>query len=128
VPVPAQGYAGLPSICSLGGTIEVGPVAPGVLQATAFQKTEFLVHHALDYVECHNQGQLPALAPAITTYQQVGVMDYPRDDQGVIQAMIHPSIQSQDYSAPPSRFVPLFILDGRDSPLRREQRGLPDLH
>src|SRR5205085_4390541 len=47
--------SGLPSICEFGCTIEVGPVAQGVLQAEQFQQTEALIETALNYLEHHNR-------------------------------------------------------------------------
>lgn len=97
LPESELGYAGLPSICGLGCTIEVGAISNGVLQADLFQLTEALIEHALDYIEHFNQGNLPSLRPILTAYQQVGTVDYPRDCAGDIQAMIHPQLQFQDY-------------------------------
>ncbi|MGA7934698.1 MAG: aspartoacylase [Kovacikia sp.] len=98
LPETEQGYSGLPSICGWGCTIEIGAVAPGVLQAEPFQQTERLLDHALDYVErCQSQDELPSLAHRLTIYQQVGAIDYPRNVAGEIQAMIHPKLQFRDY-------------------------------
>jgi succinylglutamate desuccinylase len=91
------GYSGLPSICGLGCTIEVGAISNGVLQADLFQSTEKLIDHALDYLEYYNRDKLPSLGSVLTAYQQVGTIDYPRDCAGDIQAMIHPQLQFQDY-------------------------------
>ncbi|MBF2077191.1 MAG: aspartoacylase [Synechococcales cyanobacterium T60_A2020_003] len=97
VPEPEQGYAGLRSICGLGCTIEVGPIATGILQADLFQQTETLVHHALNYVDHANQGKMPKGNSELTVYQQIGSIDYPRDEDHQLRAMIHPQRQFQDY-------------------------------
>lgn len=87
----------LPSICKLGCTIEVGPVAQGVLQAEQFQQTEVLIDMVLNYLEHHNRGGILSFDNGLTLYRHVGTIDYPRNEFGEIQAMIHPQIQFKDY-------------------------------
>jgi aspartoacylase len=87
----------LRSLCDVGVVIEVGPVAQGVLDAQWFQKTEELIHTILDYLEACNQGILPSLYPPFTLYEFVGTIDYPRNEQGEIRAMVHPLLQGKDY-------------------------------
>lgn len=96
-----SGYSNivLRSICQLSFSIEVGPVAQGVLQADFFKKTEELIHAVLDYLEVYNQGKTPQSDRSLTLYQYVGVIDYPRNEQGELQAMIHPQLQGRDYEA-----------------------------
>lgn len=83
--------------------IEVGPIAHGTLQAELFRKTESLIHHVLDYVEHYNGGRRSAplgessSTSALTVYQYVGAIDYPKNEQGAITAMVHPQRQFQDY-------------------------------
>jgi aspartoacylase len=89
----------LRSLCELGFAIEVGPVAQGVLHAGFFQQTETLVYRILDYLERVNQGNLPSIDSQLTLYQFVSAIDYPRDDEGEIRAMIHPQLQAKDYEA-----------------------------
>ncbi|MEH2326249.1 MAG: aspartoacylase [Nostoc sp.] len=89
----------LDSICKFGCTIEVGAVAQGVLDATLFQQTEELVHTILDYVEAYNQGTPPRVKDTLTIYQDIRTIDYPRNEVGEIQAMIHPRLQFRDYEA-----------------------------
>ena len=97
LPKSARESSGLPSICELGCTIEVGPVAQGVLQAEQFQQTEALIDTVLNYWEHHNRGEIASLDNALTIYGHVGTIDYPRNEAGEIQAMIHPQIQFKDY-------------------------------
>ena len=108
-----QDYSGLPSICELGCTIEVGPVAQGVLQAEQFQQTEALIDTVLNYLEHHNQGVISSFDEALTVYRQVGTIDYPRNEFGEIQGMIHPQIQFKDYE-PLHPGDPIFLtFDGK---------------
>jgi aspartoacylase len=104
----------LKSICELGFVIEVGPVAQGVLNAELFQKTEKLVDTILDYLEAYNQGSISQRNSTITLYEYVKDIDYPRNDLGEIQAMIHPQLQFRDYE-PLNPGDPMFItFDGKE--------------
>ncbi|MGQ4647977.1 aspartoacylase [Lyngbya aestuarii] len=94
-----QQDAVLRSLCELSLAIEVGPVAQGVLDAVCFQKAEQLVYAILDYLENYNQGKTVHRSQSLTVYKFLKVIDYPRNDQGEIQAMIHPQLQGKDYEA-----------------------------
>lgn len=98
----------LRSICKLGCTIEVGPVPQGVLQAQALQQTEAVIGEILDYLNACSQGQIPSVPSHLTVYQGLEVIDYPRNPQGELEAMIHPQRQAQDY-APLHPGEPLFL-------------------
>ncbi|MEB3181737.1 MAG: aspartoacylase [Nostocaceae cyanobacterium] len=87
----------LRSICEFGCAIEVGPIAPGVLDANLFQQTEALIHVILDYVEAYNKEIKPEVKDTLTIYQTIQVVDYPRNESGEIQAMVHPRLQFRDY-------------------------------
>ena len=103
----------LRSISSLGGTLEVGAVAQGVLDASLFQQTEQVIGTILDCVETYNQGTVPAAKNPLTIYHSIGAIDYPRNEQGEIQAMIHPELQYRDYE-PLNPGDPMFLtLDGK---------------
>lgn len=97
LPKSDQEYSGLPSICEFGCTIEVGAIAQGVLQAEQFQQTEALIDIALNYLEHHNLGEILAFDTELTVYRHVEMLDYPRNEFGEIQGMIHPQIQFKDY-------------------------------
>jgi aspartoacylase len=98
----------LRSLCALGCAIEVGPIAQGVLNATLFQQTQILITQILDYIDAFNQGQMPVSPKQVTLYQAVELVDYPRNQQGEIQAMIHPQLQNRDYE-PLQPNQPMFV-------------------
>jgi len=89
----------LRSLSELGGTLEVGAVPQGVLDASLFQQTERVIGTILDCTEAYNQGTMPVATNPLTIYQSIRAIDYPRNEQGEIQAMIHPQLQSRDYEA-----------------------------
>jgi succinylglutamate desuccinylase len=100
--------ASLPSICELGCTIEVGAVSQGVLQADLFQQTEALIINALNYLEQYNRGEILSLDNSLTIYRHSGTIDYPKNESGELQAMIHPQLQFQDYQ-PLAPGEPIFL-------------------
>ena len=104
----------LGSICEFGCTIEVGAVAQGILDANLFQQTEKLVHTILDYVQAYNQGVPPHVRDKLVVYESIGTIDYPRNEAGEIQAMIHPQLQFQDYQALNSGEPMFLTFDGEE--------------
>lgn len=104
----------LRSLVELGITIEVGAVANGLLDARLFQETEELIHATLDYLEADGQGQSVEVPTNFNFYRVLEKVDYPRNQQGVIQAMIHPQLQFQDYK-PLHPGDPIFVgFDGKE--------------
>ncbi|UJB71143.1 aspartoacylase [Acaryochloris sp. 'Moss Beach'] len=79
--------------------IEVGPICHGSLQADLLQKTEILVYEILDYVVLHNRNAIEIENTLLTVYEYVNSIDYPRSNEGVMIAMIHPQLEGQDYKA-----------------------------
>jgi aspartoacylase len=94
-----KGSGFLRSLCDLGFAIEVGAVPQGILNAELFQQTEQLIYSILDYFEDYNQGKRLPKNHTLTVYKSIGVVDYPRNEVGEIQAMIHPQLQFRDYAA-----------------------------
>lgn len=98
------------SLSELGFAIEVGPVAQGVLNADLFQKTESLIYEVLDYIENYNQGINinRNRDSTVIIYQYTGIIDYPRNANGEIEAMIHSRLQFRDYE-PLNPGEPIFL-------------------
>lgn len=114
---PDEENSFLHSLCDEGFTIEVGPVPQAVLRAEPFLDTEALIHTILDCLEELNQGKDPfENVDTLTIYQYQDAIDYPKTDNGEIQAMIHPDLQNQDYE-PLNPGDPMFLsLDGQTIP------------
>jgi len=85
------------SMAHHGFSIEVGAVAQGVLKADLFLKTEALVYHLLDFVEKENAGQDLELENELEIYEHERLVDYPRNEDGDIVAMVHQERQDQDF-------------------------------
>lgn len=87
------------SICELGFGIEVGPIAHGVLRATIFHKMEELIYAILDYLENLNSGNIQSTNETLTLYKHLSTVDYPKNEDGTVNAMIHPELLDKDYEA-----------------------------
>ncbi len=112
--IPTKNAPYLRNLVELGMTIEVGAVANGLLDAKLFQETEKLIYSILDYLEAEKKGQPLSIPPSFRAYSVIGTVDYPRDDHGEIQAMVHPQLQFQDYE-PLHPGNPIFVtFDGKE--------------
>jgi len=101
------------SIPPHGITIEVGPIPQGVLRADVFFGTERVIQVLLDFVELHNRGEVQFYTE-VEIYDHVVLIDYPRDKEGNIMAILHPTLQDNGY-AKVEKGDPLFIsLEGTD--------------
>ena len=98
----------LRSLSKFGFTVEVGPVAQGVLDASLFCQTEELVSAILDAAEAYNLGTISPVKNPLTIYQSIGAIDYPRNEKGEIEAAIHPQLQFRDYE-PLNPGDPMFL-------------------
>ena len=77
--------------------IEVGPQVHGTLDAILFERTEKLVLRLLELVERWNQGKLGEALRSVEVHTEWKQVDYPRNSEGQITAMIHPDLQGKDY-------------------------------
>ncbi|KAM9033639.1 aspartoacylase isoform 1-T1 [Sarcophilus harrisii] len=95
--------------------IEVGPQPHGVLRADVLDQMRRVVGHALDFIQHFNEGrEFPPCS--LEVYQVMEKVDYPRKKDGEIAAMIHPSLQDQDWK-PLNPGDPMFLtLDGETIP------------
>jgi len=96
---PGGGF--LRSLSELGFTLEVGPVPQGVLNAQLFQQTAKIVYAILDFFENYNQGKISinqkSNGKKLKVYEFMSTVDYPRNELGDLQGMIHPQLEYKDY-------------------------------
>ncbi|XP_077996227.1 aspartoacylase-like [Glandiceps talaboti] len=84
------------TVATHGLGIEIGPQAHGTLVAEVYQRMEKITHHVLDFIEKYNQGEeFPACS--LEAHRILEKIDFPRDDNGDLTAMIHPKLQGQDW-------------------------------
>ncbi|XP_030009335.1 aspartoacylase [Sphaeramia orbicularis] len=76
--------------------LEVGPQPQGVLRSNIFESMREILKHALDFIELFNEGVEfpPCSVPVFRVSERV---DYPRDANGNIMAMVHPNLQDCDW-------------------------------
>lgn len=86
------------SMAPHGFAIEVGAVPQGVLRADLFVQTEALIYHLLDYIEKENLGEDLGLEETLEIYDHEVLVDYPRDSEGDILAMVHSERQDKDFT------------------------------
>ena len=115
----------LRSLSAFGCTLEVGPIAQGVVNAHLFQQTEMLIHSILNYLDATNRGKSLAIPSHLTAYQAIGSVDYPRNSVGELQATIHPQLQFKDYE-PLHPGEPMFLtFTGESLPYQGESTVFP---
>ncbi|KAG7483773.1 hypothetical protein MATL_G00041830 [Megalops atlanticus] len=109
---PILQYATSRSIAKHPIGLEVGPQPQGVLRSNIFESMRVIVKHGLDFIELFNGGmEFPPCT--VDVYRVSESMDYPRDTNGNIIAMIHPDLQDCDWE-PLNPGDPMFqTFDGR---------------
>ncbi len=113
------------SIAKNGFAIEVGAVPQGVLRADIFFQTEKLIFDILDCIEKYNRGDIKDIPKKIEIFDHLELLDYPRDENGDITAMVHPSLQDNDYK-PIKKGDPLFVtFDGKDICFDKDEELYP---
>lgn len=94
--------------------IEVGPVPQSVLRQDVFEQSEQMTTLILDFLDDHNNQDIPPLADSINAFRFVRSIKLPLDDNGERMGMVHSNIQDNDFK-PISKGSPLFrTFDGED--------------
>ncbi|PWA22744.1 hypothetical protein CCH79_00002152 [Gambusia affinis] len=76
--------------------MEVGPQPQGVLRSNIFEAMRVILKHALDFISLFNEGmEFPPCT--VEVFRVLERMDYPRDANGNIIAMVHPNLQDCDW-------------------------------
>jgi aspartoacylase len=84
------------SLGSDGFAIEVGAIPQGVLRADIYKQTEEIVYKLLDFLELYNSNIID-MDRKITIYDHVKLVDFPRNSDGELTAMVHPDRQDRDF-------------------------------
>ena len=84
------------SIAPNGFAIEVGAIPQGVLRSDLYQKTEQIVYHLLDFIEIYNSDKSYSLRD-VEYFEHVMLVNYPKDKDGDIEAMVHEDRQDRDF-------------------------------
>ncbi|XP_062363134.1 aspartoacylase [Cinclus cinclus] len=112
---PSLKYATTRSVAKHPVGVEVGPQPQGVARADVLDKMRKIVKHGLDFVQLFNEGkEFPPCT--IEVFKIMEKVDYPRNKNGEITAIIHPKLQDQDWQ-PLKNGDPVFLtLDGEVIP------------
>jgi len=93
--------------------IEAGPQAHGTLDAEIFFKVERVVFRFLELADAWNRGVLPQMS-GVEMFTEKRSIDYPRDSNGNITAIVHPALQGKDFCELKSG-MPVFMgFDGKE--------------
>ena len=82
----------------LGFTVEMGAIAPNVIDPVWFERGETLVKQILDYLEQSNQQQPPLAPQNLVVYSLSETVYFPTEN-GEIAGMVHPNLHGNDYCA-----------------------------
>lgn len=86
------------------------------------EKTEALMYHLLDFVEKENNGDDLGLESFLEIFNHEVLVDYPRNEEGDIVAMVHKSRQDKDFTLI-KQGDPLFLtLENKTIPYQGEPR------
>jgi aspartoacylase len=92
----------LPSIARSGLTLEVGPIAHSTGNSALYQRTKKILLDGLAYIEMHNKWISRDANTGVNDLQKSvnlvlferwASVGYPRDREGFISALVHPSLQ-----------------------------------
>lgn len=109
--LPSVDNYALESVCLHGIAFELGPQPQGVIRAEILQQMRGLVKCACDFIDLFNQGQQFSECQVVG-YLTTEEVDYPRNADGEIKAVIHPDLQDKDF-LPVHPGDPIFLtLDG----------------
>ena len=106
----------LRSLCQRSIAIEIGSIPHGTIDARFFTATKQLVFQILDFLNSYNENSLKSsqIASAIEIYRGKTIVDYPRKENGELEAMVSSNLLSQDYQ-PLEPGEPMFCtFDGKE--------------
>jgi len=87
----------LPSLAKRDITVEVGPQAHGTLRASLFSQTRAVVLRLLDLIVAWNEETISLTPIPVPVFTQIASVDYPRNADGDVSAMIHPEREGRDF-------------------------------
>lgn len=118
-PDPNKKY--LASQSEFGMMIEVGPVANGIIKGEALESTLSLLTEILNGLSA--QGHLAH--QEIEVFEEIEDVFYPQDDQGRINAYIHPELQDSDFKKIQGTYKAFRSFNGTDIALQTAEELYP---
>lgn len=87
----------LNSISPWGLTVEVGPIANGVLRQDLFDATEKTVNRLIQFLSLCKTREEPRLPKTIDVFKVLEKIPFPRQPSGALTGMVHQNFQDKDY-------------------------------
>jgi aspartoacylase len=100
-------YPFLNSISPYGLTLEVGPIANGIVRHDILEKAEIALYKTIEFMYLMESKQMLELPRQLEVFEHVKTVDFPRNSQGEISAIIHKNLQDCDYP-PLEKGMPIF--------------------
>jgi aspartoacylase len=101
--ISAESYTGdtdhpfLNSLAPYGFTLEVGPIPNGIVRHDIFNKTKSTIDVILEFINMTNSGNYPEISGIIDVFKHKKIVEFPKDKEGNISAIIHENLQDRDY-------------------------------
>lgn len=118
-PDPNRKY--LASQSEFGMMIEVGPVANGVINATALKGTLSIMKEVL-----RNLAELKTLSSGSTEiFEEIEDVYYPQDAADEISSYIHPDFQNTDFAPIEGSYTPFLSFEGEEISMKTTEKLYP---
>ena len=108
--IPTESYAEnhfLDSLSPYGFALELGPIPNGIVRHDIFNQTSNTIDVALEFINMTNSGESPETDDVIEVFKHRKVVEFPKDKEGNINALIHENLQDKDYQ-PLKKGDPIF--------------------
>ncbi|XP_067864447.1 aspartoacylase [Heptranchias perlo] len=112
---PTVQYGAIRTVAKHSVGLEIGPQPQGVIRANILENMRKLVNSALDFTHFYNEGkEFPPCT--LDVYRAFEKVNYPRDSEGQIIAVIHPQLQDSDWKQLKPGDPSFLTLDGKTIP------------
>jgi len=116
---------GLFSVGKHGVLVEVGPVGQGLLCHAVIEQTRAAVEAILDVLDATNRGAAPELPDRLMVFRRGEAVDYPRDREGAMTAVVHRRLQGRDFEPLRTGDVIFHVPGGKDIRYEDEETVFP---
>lgn len=102
--------------------IEVGPVANGVVSATALESTLEILDHLLNFLQKKNE---LSTAGSLEIYEEIEDISYPTNENGQISGYIHSQLQGKDFKSIKGNYMAFKTFNGETVTLKTNEELFP---
>jgi len=108
-----------------GITFEIGPIPQSTLHAETYLSTMASVLSTVDFVQAWNSTPEIFTGLSLDIYEPYKTVDYPRDSDGALTAMLHPEIDGADFKLFEGIFNAFLDLSGEPVPMTVDRPSYP---